>query len=250
MCSPSTRSGSRGGWCWSTATRTSTRTTNRFPACGASRSGARASSAGCGARAPPVSCTSRRPGNTRRYQPQRLSMMRVIVVVRWLLERLFAQGAGLRFQVREHHGHIVRPQTQIGHPQLLVLAKKDGGDRIAFGQHLVRNLNVPGEPRALAACGHARQVRPQLVALPDTVARAAPALEKIPPRVRGELVRLGVAVLGQYVFPAEKSSDAGGEERRIVERRVLHPLPGQLVAEHHSRDVVVARDRVRGPRQV
>src|SRR5439155_3789496 len=106
--------------------------------------------------------------------------------------------------VRKHGGHFVRAKTQVGHAGVLVFFEEGDGDRIAFGEQLVRHHDVTGEPGAIPPCGHTREVRSHLVALPDAVADAALALKEVFSLVEHERTRLRIALPRRLILPTQK----------------------------------------------
>src|SRR5207245_5811917 len=74
----------------------------------------------------------------------------------------------------------------------------------------------------------------------DGVTGAAAAGEEILALGGLERPRLGVARAARELAPAEESADRGGEELRIVDRGIAHPLAARLVAYHEDRRVPVA----------
>src|SRR5439155_3876189 len=127
-----------------------------------------------------------------------------------------------------------------------LLEEGDRG-RIALGEELVWSRDVTGQPGAVAPCGHACEVRPHLVTLPDGVTDAALALKEVFPLVEHERTRLGVAVPRRRILPTQKIPDGRGEELRVVHGGVLHPQSGWFITDHKAGAVAVFARRVAHP---
>src|SRR6185436_3164258 len=159
---------------------------------------------------------------------------RCLVRARLLLAR---GGDRVRFQEAHQVFDVARPQPQVGHADLLVFVVQGARDGVAAGQHFVGLLDVARDPRALAPCSHAGQVRPELVAFADGVARTALAREQaLAVRHRDRLrLRVACAALG---VPAEEGAHPRGEEARVVHGREARPLPVCRAADDQVRRVM------------
>src|SRR5438876_4788559 len=151
--------------------------------------------------------------------------------------------------VREHGGHFVRAEAQVGHAGVLAFIEEGGGDRIALSEHLVGSSDVTDEPGAVPPCSHTRKVRPHLVALPNAVADAALALKEVFSLVEHERTRFRVTLPPRRILPTQKIRYRRGEELRVVDSGVAHPQPARLVADHEAGAVPVLADRVAYPGQ-
>src|SRR6266487_3367384 len=105
------------------------------------------------------------------------------------------------------------------------------------------------KPGAVPPCGHAGEVRPHLVALPDGVADAALALKEVFSLVEHERTRLRIAFPRRRILPTQEVPDRRGEELRVVHGGVAHPQAARLVADHEARAVSVLAGRVAHPGQ-
>src|SRR5207247_10385665 len=107
--------------------------------------------------------------------------------------------------------------------------------------------DVAPEPGAGPPCGHTREIRSHLVALPDGMADTALALKEVFSLVEHERTRLRIALPRRRVFPTQEVPDRRGEELRVVDGGVAHPKAGGLVADHEARAVSVLAGRVAHP---
>src|SRR5262249_9495104 len=102
-----------------------------------------------------------------------------------------------------------------------------------------RHLPARGDPGAPPPMRHVQEGWLYPVALPDGVAGGAPRPEQIGPRVkRRDWGHLRVTLLHLLVVPpVQKIANCYGQELRIIDGGMPHPLAGCLVADHEARHV-------------
>jgi len=160
-------------------------------------------------------------------------------------------GERLFLDVVEQRRDLLGRQSQIRHAHVAISREEVDRDGVLLIEQSIRLGDVLDEPGAIAARGHAREIGTDRRPAPDGVASGAAAPEQVSAapdlRHRG---RFGIALQRPSALRiAEKVGHGGGEEARIVDGGVAHPLSGRLVPDHQARLVAVAAGKIRQRRQ-
>src|SRR6185312_9468592 len=135
------------------------------------------------------------------------------------------------FQEVNNELHLVLIQPQVGHVYVLVFLEQCHGNWVLFNQHLVRSGTLTLEPGVIANLGYSNQVRTDLVAMTNGVARGAMPGKQIT-AVFLDYRSVGIAAHRSctITLPAvEPVANHDGHKAGMVSGCVQHPLMGGLI---------------------